>query len=97
MPDDFLNRIPVKVVIESISILREKLGSDRFIASPVASDGKIYVVSDQGNVYTLKAGAEFEILAENKLGDISMVVPALTDDVIYFRTQHSLIAVSDIF
>lgn len=67
--------------------------ADQFIASPVATDGKIYVISDLGKVYTLKAGPEFEILAENDLGDISMVVPALTDDAIYFRTQHSLIAV----
>ena len=74
---------------------KKKLGNvDSFIASPVASDGKIYIISDQGDVYTLKAGAEFEVLAENELGDICMVVPALTDDVIYFRTQHSLIAVS---
>lgn len=77
-------------------IYRKKLGnSDNFIASPVASDGKIYIISDHGDVYTLKAGDEFEVLVENELGDICMVVPALTDDVIYFRTQHSLIAISD--
>jgi len=76
-------------------IYREKLGAaDTFIASPVASDGKIYVISDYGTVYTLKAGAGFEILAENELEDICMVVPALSDNVIYFRTQHSIIAVS---
>ena len=77
-------------------IYRKKLGNaDNFIASPVASDGKIYIISDHGDVYTLKAGAEFEVLVENELGDICMVVPALTDDVIYFRTRHSLIAISD--
>lgn len=76
-------------------IYKKTLGQgDSFIASPVASDGKIYVISDHGLVYTLKAGPEFEILAENDLGDICMVVPALTDDAIFFRTQHSLIAVS---
>jgi len=76
-------------------IYREKLGKgDSFIASPVASDGKIYIISDYGNVYTVKAGMEFEILAENQLGDICMTVPAITDDAIYFRTKSSLIAVS---
>lgn len=74
---------------------KETLGqADQFIASPVASDGKLYVISDYGKVYTLKAGPEFEILAENDLGDICMVVPALTEDAILFRTQHYLIAVS---
>lgn len=76
-------------------IYKKTLGqADKFIASPVASDGKIYVISDLGIVYTLRAGREFEILAENDLGDICMVVPALSDNAIYFRTQHSLIAVS---
>ena len=76
-------------------IYKETLGkADAFIASPVASDGKIYVVSDHGIVYTLKDGPEFQVLAENRLGDICMSVPALTDDAIYFRTQNSLIAVS---
>ncbi len=77
-------------------IYEKRLGNtDSFIASPVASDGAIYIISDQGIVYTIKAGTEFEVLAENDLGDICMVVPALTDDVIFFRTQHSLIAVSN--
>ncbi len=76
-------------------IYKQTLGQgDSFIASPVASDGKIYVISDHGLVYTLKAGPEFEILAENDLGDICMVVPALSDNAIFFRTQHSLIAVA---
>jgi hypothetical protein len=60
----------------------------------VASDGNIYIISDFGVVYTVKAGDIFEVVAENDLKDISMVVPALSDDAIYFRTQHSLIAVS---
>jgi outer membrane protein assembly factor BamB len=76
------------------SIFKETLGkADQFIASPVASDGKIYVISDMGMVYTLKAGPEFEILAENDLKDICMTVPALTEGAIYFRTKRSLIAV----
>lgn len=76
-------------------IYRKKLGSaDTFIASPVASDNKIYIVDDHGMVYTVKAGPEFKVLAENDLGDISMSVPALSDNTIYFRTQKSLIAIS---
>jgi len=65
------------------------------IASPVASDGKVYIVSDHGTVYTLKASPEFEILAENDLGEVSMTVPALSDHSMYFRTQSQLIAVSN--
>ena len=73
----------------------EKLGrSESFTASPVASDGKIYIVSDKGKVYVIKAGNEFEILAENNLNGICMTAPALTDGMIFFRTENNLIAVS---
>lgn len=77
-------------------VYKESLGSsETSIASPVASDGKIYVVGDKGTVFTLKAGPEFKIIAQNKLDGVSMVTPALSDNTIYFRTQGSLIAVSE--
>lgn len=76
-------------------IYREKIGkADSFIASPVAADNKIYIISDLGAVYTLAAGRKFEIIEENQLGDVSMVVPAITKNIIFFRTQKRLIAVS---
>ena len=56
---------------------------------------KVYIVSDHGMVYTLKASPEFEILAENNLGEVCMTVPALSDNIMYFRTQSQLIAVSE--
>jgi outer membrane protein assembly factor BamB len=62
-------------------------------ASAVASDGKIYYSTEQGNVFTIRAGTEFRIIAENKLDDIVMATPAIARDMIVFRTQHSLIAV----
>lgn len=76
-------------------VYKESLGGgETSIASPVASDGKVYVVGDKGTVFTIKAGRDYEVLAKNYLGGVSMVVPALTDNTIYFRTQTSLIAVS---
>ncbi|MDX2442608.1 MAG: PQQ-binding-like beta-propeller repeat protein [Bacteroidales bacterium] len=75
-------------------IYREKLGkAESFIASPVASDGKIYIPSDEGKVYTVQAGKEFKILNETSLGEVCMVVPAITDGMIIFRTMTQLIAV----
>lgn len=73
----------------------EKMGkSNSFTASPVASDGRIFTVSDDGKVYVVKAGKEFEIVSENKLNDLCMVTPAISDGIIFFRTQARLIAVS---
>ena len=76
-------------------IYSEKLGkADSFIASPVAADGKIYIISDQGIVHTIRAGRNFDLIGENSLGEICMVVPAITENIIYFRTQDHLIAIS---
>ena len=73
----------------------EKLGDTKsFTASPVASDGKIYIADDEGTVYVLQAGDTFKLLATNLLNDICMTAPAITDNIIYFRTQKYLVAIS---
>jgi outer membrane protein assembly factor BamB len=75
-------------------IFSGKLGRTRsFIASPVASDSNIYIVDEEGTVYILKDGDTFQPPEEIPLDDICMTAPALTDGMIFFRTQHYLIAV----
>jgi len=64
-----------------------------FTASGIAADGKLYFSSEEGNIYVLKAGPVFQILARNALKDICMATPAISGNVIFFRTQHYLIAV----
>ena len=71
-----------------------KLGnSQSFIASPVASDGKLYIVDEQGTVYIIKDGISFKQLAEIPMNDVCLTAPAITDNMIFFRTQKYLIAV----
>ena len=71
-----------------------KLGnSQSFIASPVASDGKIYIVDERGTVSIIGAGNSFNKIAEIPLNDICLTAPAITDGMIFFRTQRYLIAV----
>jgi outer membrane protein assembly factor BamB len=71
-----------------------KLGKTKsFIASPVASDGKLYIVDEEGTVYILQDGDSFKLIAEIPLNDICLTAPAITDGMIIFRTQKYLIAV----
>ena len=50
-------------------IYEKRLGSGAaIISSLVAADGKIYCASENGIVYVLKAGPEFEILAREPNG-----------------------------
>lgn len=75
-------------------IFKAKLGSSKsFIASPVASDGKIYIVDEEGTVYILQDGDRFMLLAEIPLNDNCLTAPAITEGMIFFRTQKYLIAV----
>ena len=74
-------------------IYNAKIGKSKsFIASPVASDHKIFVVDEEGTVYIISDGDTFKLLAEIPLNDICMTAPAITDGMIYFRTQKYLIA-----
>jgi outer membrane protein assembly factor BamB len=75
-------------------VYNAKLGSaGSFIASPVASDGRIYIVDEEGTIYIIRDGRTFNLLAEIPMKDICMTAPAITDGMIYFRTQHNLFAV----
>jgi len=77
-------------------LYKEKIGkAEFFLSSPVASDNKIYITSVPGLVYTIEAGPEFKIINESPLGDVCMTTPALTDNIIFFRTEKHLIAISN--
>jgi outer membrane protein assembly factor BamB len=64
-----------------------------FTASIVAADGKLYFTSEEGDVYVVKAGRTYELLATNPLGDIGFATPAISEGVIYFRTAKWMIAI----
>ena len=68
-------------------------GRTGFSASPVASNGRIYFTSEEGDVYVVKAGTTFEQLAVNPLGEVAMATPAISDGVMFFRTRSHLVAV----
>lgn len=66
---------------------------EAFTASGIAADGKLYFSSEEGNIYVVKAGPEFQLLAKNEMKDVCMATPAISGNTLFFRTQHFLIAV----
>ena len=75
-------------------IYEQRLGSDAgIIASLVAADGKIYCPSENGTVYVIQAGPEFELLAENRMGRPCFASPALSAGVLFLRTTDELLAI----
>lgn len=77
-------------------IYRERLpGNNAITASGIASNGKLYYSTEQGDIYIVKAGKDFEVIAKNTMNDIIMATPAISENTLYWRTQHYLIAVGN--
>lgn len=75
-------------------IYEERLGSQASItASLVAANDKIYCPSENGIVYVVRAGPEFEVLSENEMGQPCFATPAISDGVLYIRTLKTLVAI----
>jgi len=63
---------------------------DQYYASPVAGDGKVFLLSHSGKVTVLKADPQWEILAVNSLDETSEATPAIAGGRIYIRTHKAL-------
>jgi outer membrane protein assembly factor BamB len=63
---------------------------DNFYASPVAAEGKIFMVSESGKVVVLKPDGSLEVMAVNDLDDACYATPAIEDGRIFIRTSSAL-------
>jgi outer membrane protein assembly factor BamB len=68
-------------------------GGGSYSASPVAADNKLYLTSEDGDVSVVKAGAKYELLATNTMGQVIMATPAISNGVIFFRGLKDVFAV----
>jgi outer membrane protein assembly factor BamB len=69
---------------------RLMLGASGFTASPWAYNGKIFVLSEDGDTFVVQAGPEFKMLRKNSLNEMPMATPAVLRGSILLRTQSSL-------
>jgi outer membrane protein assembly factor BamB len=68
-------------------------GTSAFTSSPIAADGKVYLASEDGHVFVLKAGPAFEILAENDMTEPVLATPAISEGTLLYRTSTKLVAI----
>jgi outer membrane protein assembly factor BamB len=68
--------------------LKNALGE--YYAQPVAGDGKIYFVSQEGKVSVIKAGANWEMLSSSDLDEEVVATPAIAQSRVYVRTDGTL-------
>lgn len=71
---------------------QERMGR-RFSASLLAADGHIYFQDDDGNTKVVKAAAEFELVATNKLGEATYSSPAISQGQIFIRGEQHLFCI----
>jgi outer membrane protein assembly factor BamB len=78
-------------------VYQERIGGTggSYSASPVASNGKIYFSSEDGEIFVVRTGPKYELLATNKMGEQLMATPAISDGMIFVRGISHLFAIAD--
>ena len=61
-----------------------------FTASPWAYNGKIFLLSEDGDTFVVQAGPEFKLLGKNSLNEMSLATPAVANGSVIMRTQTKL-------
>jgi outer membrane protein assembly factor BamB len=64
-----------------------------FQASPSVVKGLLYLISDQGVAFIIKANRKYELVAANPLGEECQASPAFQPGRIYVRGKHHLFAI----
>lgn len=78
----------------SKTLWKERLG-DQFYASPIAGAGRVYFTSKEGMIRVVRAGQEYDLLAENDMGESIVASPAPSNGRIYLRGEKHLFCVEE--
>ena len=68
----------------------QRLAPGTYSGSFVLADDKLYVTNEDGLTSVVKAGPNFEILAQNALEDYTLASPAISDGQVFIRTTGGL-------
>lgn len=69
---------------------RGRVAAAEYYASPVAGDGKVYLVNVRGEVTVVSAASQWEVISTASLGEDVYATPAIVDGRIYLRTVGQL-------
>ena len=71
---------------------RQRISPDAsgFTASPWAYNGKIFLLSEDGDTFVVQAGPEFKLLGKNTLNEMVLATPAVVHGSVIIRTQSKL-------
>ena len=72
------------------TVNRQRTGGGTFSSSPILLDGKLYNISETGEVVVVSATPELEVLGHSQLGDHAHATPAVANGRLYLRGFHRL-------
>lgn len=72
---------------------QERMGTHH--ASLVSANGLIYFLNDYGVMNVVKAGPQFERVAQNEIGEKTFASPAISDGQLFLRGDKHLFCISD--
>jgi outer membrane protein assembly factor BamB len=64
--------------------------SSGFTASPWAYNGKIFLLSEDGDTFVVQAGPEYKLLWKNSIDEMTLATPAVARGSVFIRTQSKL-------
>ncbi len=65
-------------------------GTGDYYSSPVAGDGKVYLINQRGDLSVVSGAADWRLLHRAKFGEDVFATPAIVDGSIYLRTAGHL-------
>jgi hypothetical protein len=66
-----------------------------FSASAVAFNGKIFLTSEDGDTFVIKAGPTHEVLGANSIGEMVLASPAISQGRIFIRGDKHLYCIGE--
>jgi outer membrane protein assembly factor BamB len=75
-------------------VFQERLGGV-YSASPVAADGKVYLLSEDGETIVIAAGRAPRVLARNRLPARQLASPAIAGGRLFIRSDDQLFAIGN--
>jgi outer membrane protein assembly factor BamB len=75
-------------------VWQERMGGI-YSASPVAANGRIYLLNEGGETVVIRAGRELEIVARNALDERAVASPAISNGQLFIRTDTDLICIGN--
>jgi outer membrane protein assembly factor BamB len=69
---------------------RVSSSSSGFTASPWAYNGKVFLLSEDGETFVVQAGPTYKLLGRNVLDEMTLATPAVAAQSLFIRTQSSV-------